>query len=265
MSKPFQLILTCEHAGNAVPQRYARLFEGCQDVLASHRGHDIGALALAETLSRTLSARLYATTATRLLIDCNRSPGNARSLFSEFTRTLDPRERAFILDSYHRPHWNAVESAVASEIQRGKGVLHLGVHTFTPVLKGRTRRADVGLLYDPSRPLETGLCRWWQEALCAAAPKLTVRRNYPYRGTGDSLPGHLRIRFPEDGYLGIEIEVNQQHAVGGGRGWSRIRKVILETLDGALASISKKATEAVEMSAIAYAGRGEDGGPPVAG
>ena len=35
-----------------------------------------------------------------------------------------------------------------------KQVLHVAVHSFTPVLHGERRNADVGLLYDPARPRE---------------------------------------------------------------------------------------------------------------
>ena len=38
---------------------------------------------------------------------------------------------------------------------------------------------------------------------------LTVRFNYPYRGTSDGLTTAMRVRLPPVAYAGIEIEINQ--------------------------------------------------------
>ena len=89
-------------------------------------------------------------------------------------------------------------------------MLHLAVHSFTPVLGGVTRRADLALLYDPARASERTLCQRWQAALKAASAGFVVRRNYPYRGASDGLTKSLRGLHPASGYAGIEIEMNQR-------------------------------------------------------
>ena len=88
-------------------------------------------------------------------------------------------------------------------------VIHIAVHSFTPVLDGITRQADVGLLYDPARSPEKMLCSAWKNALRELAPELRVRRNYPYAGRADGLASHLRRRFQEHEYIGVELELNQ--------------------------------------------------------
>jgi predicted N-formylglutamate amidohydrolase len=103
-----------------------------------------------------------------------------------------------------------VEADVAEQVRRGRRVVHLGVHSFTPVLDGKVRRAELALLYDPRRPLERALCSAWADGLATALPHLAVRRNQPYRGASDGLTTWLRRRFPAEAYLGIEIEVNQR-------------------------------------------------------
>ncbi len=238
MPKNLQLIVTCEHGGNVVPERYVRLFQGVEEILGSHRGYDAGALELAETLSRELSVPFYASTVTRLLVDCNRSLRNRRSLFSEFTRRLNAAERTTILEDAYLPHRTTVEAAVAKHVQRGQRVLHLAVHTFTPVFHGKVRMADAALLYDPTRPLETRFCRAWQRALSDSASGLRVRRNYPYRGTADGFPSYLRHLFPGTVYLGIELEVSQKYPLGGGAAWHRLQYVIAGTLDTAIKNFS---------------------------
>ena len=81
------------------------------------------------------------------------------------------------------------------------------------MLRGETRNADVGILYDPRRPAEKRFAMAWARAIRAAARELRVRRNYPYLGVGDGLTTTLRRRFPAWRYLGIELEVNQRFFV----------------------------------------------------
>jgi predicted N-formylglutamate amidohydrolase len=94
-------------------------------------------------------------------------------------------------------------------LRRHERVVHVGVHTFTPTLNGRRRTADIGLLYDPDRPFEVEIADALALRLRAVAPRLRVRRNYPYRGAADGLTTTLRRRFPGSRYAGLEIEVNQ--------------------------------------------------------
>jgi predicted N-formylglutamate amidohydrolase len=55
-----------------VPRRWRGLFEGAEEVLASHRGWDPGAFDLARRLARLLDVPLIAHHITRLLMDVNR-------------------------------------------------------------------------------------------------------------------------------------------------------------------------------------------------
>ncbi len=205
-----RLILTCEHASNHIPAQYKRLFVGARKVLNSHRGWDPGSLSLGTTMQRHLKATLFQTRATRLLVDPNRSIGH-RNLYSKYSEDLDAGTKQTILAAYYYPHRIAVQSWISSQIQSGQVVLHVSLHTFVPKLNGETRKADVGLLYDPSRRLETAFCHDWRLYLATLRPETRVRRNYPYRGTADGLTTHLRKRFSGRSYFGIELEVNQRH------------------------------------------------------
>lgn len=202
------LLLSCEHASNRIPREYRSLFRGCHSLLAGHRGYDPGALACARVMGRRLHAPLIASAYSRLLVDLNRSPGH-RALFSARTRALPPEERRRLLACYYHPHRARVERWTESRVAAGHRVVHVAVHSFTPVLEGVARRADIGLLYDPSRRSEASLCRRWRDALRETTGGLTVRRNYPYRGMSDGLTRHLRGRFPATRYAGIELEINQ--------------------------------------------------------
>ncbi len=216
MSAPLQVLVTCEHGGHEVPEAYRALFAGKEKLLRSHRGWDVGALVLARSLARALEAPLHFATTTRLLVDLNRSAHN-RAVFSEVTRGLPAGERLRILELHHVPYRTMVADHVADMMRGGGGVLHLGVHTFTPLFNGFVRRTDVGLLYDPARDAERGLVDAWTEALRERLPGSRVRRNDPYRGATDGLTTWLRRLHPGDGYLGIEIEVSQRLLDGRGR------------------------------------------------
>src|SRR5262245_50800856 len=140
------LLLTCEHGGNDVPRRWATHFRGQKKRLATHEGLDIGAAGVAKRVSKALDAPLLLATTSRLVVDLNRSVGND-TLFSDVTRALSAEERHDILEEHYAPHRAAVEHAVALSVSRRISVVHVGVHSFTPVLHGKTRTADVGLLF----------------------------------------------------------------------------------------------------------------------
>jgi predicted N-formylglutamate amidohydrolase len=205
-------IVTCEHGGNQVPQAYAPLFSGYTDILDSHQGWDPGAFEVAELLAGLLQAPFFFTTITRLLVDCNRSPGHG-GLFSEISRKLSRQEREKIIASHHLPHRQKIANAVAQNLKKGYHVIHIAVHSFTPVLSSIRRRADIGLLYDSRRPTERQFCRRWQQEITRRRPDLKVRRNYPYLGTSDGLATWLRRRYDAPVYMGIEVEINQLLAV----------------------------------------------------
>ena len=229
------LIITCEHGGWQVPAQYAPLFAGHEALLQTHRGWDCGALVLARELAGAFKAPLFAATTTRLLIDLNRSIGH-RQLHSELTRSLPLATRREIAARHYRPYRDEVESEVARCIAAGQRVIHVASHSFTPILGGVVRQADVAWLYDPQRPGESLFATQWQAALKRRRPDLKLRRNYPYEGKGDGLTSLLRKCHPPESYIGIELEVNQRFVCDGGNAWAALRSHITQTLAQVLAS-----------------------------
>ncbi|MCU0788580.1 MAG: N-formylglutamate amidohydrolase [Verrucomicrobia bacterium] len=226
------LLLTCEHGGHRIPAPHASLFRGAEKLLASHRGWDPGALPLARLMARRLGRPLLAVTWTRLLVEANRAPSNSR-IWSRFTKALPWEERQRILDRWWWPHRRTVERAVASGLAHGGGVVHVAVHSFTPVLDGEVRNADVAFLYDSRRKREADFCRRWAAELHRLDPGLRLRYNYPYRGVADGLPTWLRQRHAPDRYLGIELEINQARV--GANGWRRFQEHVADSLGRLLA------------------------------
>ncbi|HXV21745.1 MAG TPA: N-formylglutamate amidohydrolase [Desulfuromonadales bacterium] len=233
MAETYRIILSCEHGGRRIPAPYRPLFAGQDELLATHRGYDIGILPFARFLARELEAPLHAAEVSRLLVDLNRSR-RSPTLFSEVTRQLPADEREAILRRYYDSYREAVTQSVAAGLRNG-GVLHLSVHSFTPELRGVVRRADIGLLYAPTQPAEAEFCRRWQATVACLDPALRVRRNYPYRGVSDCLVTTLRRQFAGERYLGVEIEVNQKLPLGEPGRWRHVQRVLLDSLRAILA------------------------------
>lgn len=235
MAEAPALLLSCEHGGNRIPRDYRFLFRNCRALLAGHRAYDHGALPCARALARRLRAPLLAATTSRLLVDLNRSPGHP-ALFSERSRRLPPEERARLLARHYRPHRERIERWIRARAAAGATVVHIAVHSFTPVLGGVARRADLGLLYDPARRGEAALCRRWHAALRGAGDGLVVRRNYPYRGVSDGLTRYLRTRFRAGRYVGIELEINQRLLRRDVAARRRLADLLARSLQAALSS-----------------------------
>src|SRR5690606_12505571 len=105
-----------------------------------------------ETLNEKADFSLFNGT-TRLLVELNRSLHHPR-LFSEISKPLSREEKRKVIRQHYTPYRQRAEQAIGEQIQSGDEVIHLSVHTFTPVLNGDVRKADIGLLYDPSRAAE---------------------------------------------------------------------------------------------------------------
>lgn len=227
-----RLLLTCEHGGNKVPAPYIPLFAEHQTLLASHEGYDIGAKDLYLELE-DLAQKSFIADTTRLLVELNRSLHH-KQLFSSITRKLPEQEKQQILKEHYRPYRDQVESLVHDFVMAGRQVLHIAVHTFTPVLREEERIGDIGLLYDPGRSSEQAFCRAWKQQLQQLDPDVLVRYNYPYLGISDGFPTYLRRKFNERQYMGIELEVNQKFPLGDPQQWAHLKQLIKQSLQQTL-------------------------------
>lgn len=229
-----QLIITCEHAGNDVPEEYRHLFKDNPEVLETHRGIDIGALELTNAISKLLEKEPYLHTVTRLLVDLNRST-QSPTLFSEFTREEPLHVREKIFKKYYQPHRNKIEGKINQVIARGEQAIHVGIHTFTPVWENEEREVDVGFLFDPRSKAEQHFCYLWRHELNQRSPDLRIKMNEPYRGTMDGFTTYLRGQFSGSDYLGMEIEVNQRFAWSSmEEDWRKLQKDIGNSLQSTI-------------------------------
>jgi predicted N-formylglutamate amidohydrolase len=207
-----ELVLTCEHASNALPPGFDPGVP--PSVVASHLGWDPGALVAARVVAARVGATLIAGEWSRLYVDLNRSAGEAGAVPAQScgteipgNRELDPAERARRIATTHAPYRATVLAAVERAVAASGLCVHVSVHSFTPELHGKARPYDAGVLFDPARPLEVAVADTLLAGLRARGR--TARANEPYLGTDDGVTTWLRTRFAPDAYAGIEVELNQ--------------------------------------------------------
>lgn len=221
MARP-RLILSCEHARSALPPGVDLGLDAA--AMRSHIAWDEAALPAARALAQALGAPLFEGRVSRLWVDLNRRAENPEVIPSVAfgvpvpgNQGLSAEQRRARIEGWHRPYVQAVEAAVR-DLLAGEGAaaeggradapcLHLSIHSFTPVLHGRVREVEVGLLFDPAREGEAALARRLAAPLAEAG--LRVRDNEPYSGLDDGLIPWLRERLPAPAYIGLEIELNE--------------------------------------------------------
>lgn len=157
------------------------------------------------------------------MCDGNRSLENP-ALWPPQGRFWSEKEKARVLSSYYFPFRKKVLKTLKKKTKNSR-VVHLSIHTFTPVRCGKRRLTQVGLLFDPRRFLEKRLVGHLTACFKKKLPALRVHRNRPYRGTSDGHVPALRKVFPAERYAGLEVEIRRDLALS-----SKHRKKILQTM-----------------------------------
>ena len=202
-------VITVDHASARIPRSLRSL--GLSDTdLDRHIAWDIGALAVAESVSAALDAPLVAQNYSRLVIDCNRRPGEPAAIpaISECTpipgnlhlraAQVSARRRE-IWEPYHE-HLRVLldERAVA-----GKRTILIFQHSMTDVFMGVRREMQAAVICGQDRRFAERLL----EAL-RSQPGLIVGDNEPYSGKDQisySMPHHAESR----GLPHAEVEIRQ--------------------------------------------------------
>jgi predicted N-formylglutamate amidohydrolase len=202
-------LLVCDHAGNRIPHRLGTL--GVPDSERQrHIAWDIGAAGVVRAMAKRLGAFAILQTYSRLVIDCNRSPGIETSIAAISEDTEIPgnlnlsamdreRREAEIFRPYH--------DRIAAELDRRQAAhiptVIVAMHSFTPVYRGVARPWHVGLLYNRDARLAKPLM-----ALLEQEGGLVVGDNQPYAVSDESdytIPVHGERRGLPHG----EIEIRQ--------------------------------------------------------
>lgn len=229
-----QIIVTCEHASNELPQG----LDLDPELLQLHIAWDPGARRIARRLADRFDAPLFEGEVSRLVIDLNRSVDN-RMLIRRvsdghripFNYGLGEQERRRRIERWHRPYRERIVAAAEETIERAGRCIHLCIHTFTGSLSGTSRANDIGLLHDPAWGLERELCTEVRRSM-EERSDLVVWFNRPYSGTADGILPAMRERFRPETFVGLELEVNQKHA-GQPAALDEIADLLVGALNGA--------------------------------
>jgi predicted N-formylglutamate amidohydrolase len=192
-----------------VPRALGRLGLS-SDQLARHIGWDIGAAAVTRRLAAALDAPAILAGYSRLVIDCNRDPGDASSIPEESdgtaipaNRALGEEERALRRAAIFAPYHAAIDDWLTTRDARGIVPAVLSIHSFTPVMRGFARPWHVGVLWDEDARIPVPLM-----AALKADASLVVGDNEPYSArepTGYTVSHHAVAR----GLPHVAIELRQ--------------------------------------------------------
>ena len=207
---PAPVVLACDHASNALPAALDQLGLGPVE-LAQHIAWDIGAAQVTRLLAARLNATAVLAGYSRLVIDCNRSPGDPASIVGISDNIVIPGNQAvddaaaeLRLNEAFWPYHHAITQALAHRWRhdRGHAPALIAIHSFTPAMNGFQRPWHLGVLWNRDPRLAGPLLAQFR-----ANPELCVGDNQPYSGrdVGFTMDAHGSAA----GLPHLEIEIRQ--------------------------------------------------------
>lgn len=204
LDSPFLIVV--DHAGRATPRALGRLGLP-HSAFDLHIAWDMGAGGLALRLGDALGAAVIRQPYSRLVIDCNRAPGQTGSIAEVSdgvaipgNASLSQADKAARAAAIHVPYHRRIGEALARRQER-RTVL-LCQHSFTPTMGGFARPWHVGVLHLGDSAISRTML-----GLLRREGDLVVGDNEPYAmdGTDFTAPFHARAHGCEM----LELEVRQ--------------------------------------------------------
>ncbi|GAC1581336.1 MAG: N-formylglutamate amidohydrolase [Sphingomicrobium sp.] len=202
-------LLIGDHAGNLVPSALGKLGLP-QTELDRHIGWDIGIAELGRQLASALDAVFIAQRYSRLVIDCNRSPGRIDAMpevsdGTTIAANIDLTEagRAARVAAIQEPYQEAIADKLALRDAAGEATVLIALHSFTPQMGGIARPWHAGVLHDAgnTRFAKAVIKRLRRE------PGLIVGDNEPY--SMDIIDHTVPLHAYPAGRPYLELEVRQ--------------------------------------------------------
>lgn len=203
-------LLTCDHAGRAIPRRLANLNLTEQE-LSTHVAWDLGIAELGHRLSARLDAFLIMHNYSRLVIDANRPPDAPDSIATYSERTqikanegLSASDIQKRFEEVFQPYHQRIGEELDARSERSCPSLLVALHSFTPVYMDERRPWHIGVLYgrDPR------LGRLVQEGLLRLDSTLIVGDNQPY-SVSDASDYTIIVHGEQRNIPHVEIEIRQ--------------------------------------------------------
>jgi predicted N-formylglutamate amidohydrolase len=215
-------LIVADHAGNYIPRRLGQL--GLSDAeCRRHIAWDIGIVAVCTLVGTALDAVVIRQNYSRLVIDCNRTPGSETSIVgrSELTHVpanivLSESHKADRVREIFQPYHNRITTELDRRRETGRPATLIPMHSFTPVFKTVARPWHVGVLYNRDPRFAHSLME-----LLHREEGLVIGDNEPYDVTDASdytIPVHGEQRKLH--HVAIEIRQDLITDEGGQRMWA---------------------------------------------
>lgn len=145
-----QVLITCEHATNDLPEDYSWSENDKRNFVDEHWGLDIGAFQMAHALAKDLKCVFVHSLYSRLLLDTNRSIVSD-TLFRKFgdgkevelNKDLTFEEEQARIKRFYIPYCEALRE-ISLKVDP---TYIISVHSFTPVYQGEPRSMEIGVLH----------------------------------------------------------------------------------------------------------------------
>jgi len=149
-----KMLIVCDHASPLIPARYGTLGLAPEHRYA-HVAWDIGAAAISRGLARRLGCPAVLAGVSRLVIDCNRQPGDPSSIPSNSCGVRVPGNDAVNdaeadarAEAWFWPYHHEIGTVLAHLFRHGTAPAMVSIHSFTPSMNGCERPWHVGVLWN---------------------------------------------------------------------------------------------------------------------
>lgn len=200
-------VLGCEHAGNLIPQALGDLGLSGDD-LTRHIAWDIGARRLCTLLSRDLDSPAVLQRYSRLVYDCNRSPGRHDAIAtladgSEVAGNLHltDAERMARIEAIYRPFHRQLAALIESRRSGAGRLAYVAIHSFNESLNGHQRPWQIGFIHNQHSAMSRHLIGWFRRNT-----DFCIGDNQPYSPL-DAVDHTIRIQAEARGVPCTMIEI----------------------------------------------------------
>ncbi len=203
------VLIACDHAHNTIPAIMDNLGLA-PDALRRHIAYDIGAVDVTKRMATHLGAPAVLSGFSRLVIDCNRQPGDPQSIprmsdgaFVPGNRDLSEDDQVRRVETFHEPYHHALSQMLAHIWRSGTAPWLFSLHSFTPTMNGEDRLWDIGVMWSRDSRIAKAMIE------ILRAEGLRVGDNEPYSGreSGYTMDRHAGAA----GLPHVAGEIRQDH------------------------------------------------------
>ncbi|MBC7953071.1 MAG: N-formylglutamate amidohydrolase [Rhodospirillaceae bacterium] len=175
--------MICDHASPLIPARYGELGLAPGDRYA-HVAWDIGAAEVTRGLAQRFKCPAVLAGISRLVMDCNRQPGDPSSIPVNScgvtvpgNAKVDDAEADARAEEWFWPYHHEIGTVLAHLFRHGTVPAMISVHSFTPCMGAAERPWHVGVLWNRDSRMAMPVLHHLQ-----ARTDLVVGDNQPYSG-----------------------------------------------------------------------------------